>query len=178
MSQLIQILHSPFWGAAIVTIILLNAGDYKWWLIGLFGLFAIFGKIYIKNNKGVRYEQFIDIKEYFKSLWSSFYIYYPNDEIRSFGWLGLESCTMGIRNDDSRSLYDPWSYDDNCLKRSSKTFNVCLVCSMEQCCSWGIMAYQAAIDSHEMGHFLGDIPALFILALLAGYSLRKEQVKE
>ena len=50
MSQLIQILHSPFWGAAIVTIILLNAGDYKWWLIGLFGLFAIFGKIYIKNN--------------------------------------------------------------------------------------------------------------------------------
>ena len=42
----------------------------------------------------------------------------------------------------------------------------------------GIMAYQAAIDSHEMGHFLGDIPALFILALLAGYTLRKEQVKE
>ena len=42
----------------------------------------------------------------------------------------------------------------------------------------GIMAYQAAIDSHEMGHFLGDIPALFILALLAGYTLRKEQVEE
>ena len=42
----------------------------------------------------------------------------------------------------------------------------------------GIMAYQASIDSHEMGHFLGDIPALFILALLAGYTLRKEQVKE
>ena len=40
------------------------------------------------------------------------------------------------------------------------------------------MAYQAAIDTHEMGHFLGDIPALFILALLAGYTLRKEQVKE
>ena len=51
MSKLIQILHSPFWGAAIVTIILLNADDYKWWLIGLFGLFAIFGKIYIKNNE-------------------------------------------------------------------------------------------------------------------------------
>ena len=42
----------------------------------------------------------------------------------------------------------------------------------------GIMAYQAIIDSHEMGHFLGDIPALFILAFLAGYTLRKEQVKE
>ena len=42
----------------------------------------------------------------------------------------------------------------------------------------GIMAYQAAIDSHEMGHFLGDIPALFILALLAGYTLRKEQATE
>ena len=54
MSQLIQILHSPFWGAAIVTIILLNAGDYKWWLIGLFGLFAIFGKIYTKNNEGAK----------------------------------------------------------------------------------------------------------------------------
>ena len=56
MSQLIQILHSPFWGAAIVTIILLNAGDYKRWLIGLFGLFAIFGKIYIKNNEGAKNE--------------------------------------------------------------------------------------------------------------------------
>ena len=31
----------------------------------------------------------------------------------------------------------------------------------------GIMAYQAIIDSHEMGHFLGDIPALFILGLIA-----------
>ena len=51
MSQLIQILHSPFWGAAIVTIILLNAGDYKWWLIGLFALLAFFGKMYIKNNE-------------------------------------------------------------------------------------------------------------------------------
>ena len=51
MSQLIKILYSPFWGAAIVTIILLNVGDYKWWLIGLLGLFAFFGKIYIKNNE-------------------------------------------------------------------------------------------------------------------------------
>ena len=51
MSKLIQILHSPFWGAAIATIILLTAGDYTWSLIGLFGLFAIFGKIYIKYNE-------------------------------------------------------------------------------------------------------------------------------
>ena len=36
MSKLIQILHSPFWGAAIVTIILLTTGDLKWWLFGLF----------------------------------------------------------------------------------------------------------------------------------------------
>jgi len=42
----------------------------------------------------------------------------------------------------------------------------------------GIMAYQASIDTHEMGHFLGDIPALFILALLAGYTLRKEQTRD
>ena len=41
----------------------------------------------------------------------------------------------------------------------------------------GIMTYQAIIDTHEMGHFLGDIPALFILAILAGYSLRKEESK-
>ena len=39
----------------------------------------------------------------------------------------------------------------------------------------GIMAYQAIIDTHEMGHFLGDIPALFILAIIAGYNLRKLQ---
>ena len=38
MSKLIQILHSPFWGAAIVTIILLTTGDLKWWLFGLFFL--------------------------------------------------------------------------------------------------------------------------------------------
>jgi len=49
MSKLIQILHSPFWGTAIVTIILLNAGDYKWWLFGLFCIFAFLGKLYIKN---------------------------------------------------------------------------------------------------------------------------------
>ena len=91
--------------------------------------------------------------------------------------VGLEPAQWNT-NDDSRSLYDPWSYDDNCLKRPSKTFNVCLVCSMNSVVHGGIMAYQAAIDSHEMGHFLGDIPALFILALLAGYTLRKEQVKE
>ena len=35
----------------------------------------------------------------------------------------------------------------------------------------GIMAYQAIIDSHEMGHFLGDIPALFILAFFSFKSL-------
>tara|TARA_B000000475_G_scaffold215822_1_gene178182 strand:+ start:692 stop:859 length:168 start_codon:yes stop_codon:yes gene_type:complete len=51
MSQLIQILHSPFWGAAIVTIILLNADGYKWWLFGLYVLFAFFGKLYFKNNE-------------------------------------------------------------------------------------------------------------------------------
>ena len=39
------------------------------------------------------------------------------------------------------------------------------------------MAYQAIIDEHEMGQFLGDIPALFILAISAGYTLRNEQAK-
>ena len=42
MNKLIQIINSPFWGAAIGTIILLTAGDYKWWLFGLFCLFALF----------------------------------------------------------------------------------------------------------------------------------------
>jgi len=49
MNKLIQIINSPFWGAAILTIILLNAGDYKWWLFGLFCLFVFLGKLYIKN---------------------------------------------------------------------------------------------------------------------------------
>ena len=56
MSKLVQIINSPFWGAGILTVILLTTGDYKWWLIGLFGLFAIFGKIYIKNNEGAKNE--------------------------------------------------------------------------------------------------------------------------
>ena len=38
-----------------------------------------------------------------------------------------------------------------------------------------IMAYQAAIAADEMGHFVGDIPVLFILALLLGYSLKKAE---
>ena len=49
MNKLIQIINSPFWGAAIATIILLTAGDYKWWLFGLFCIFAFLGKLYIKN---------------------------------------------------------------------------------------------------------------------------------
>ena len=38
-----------------------------------------------------------------------------------------------------------------------------------------IMAYQAAIAVDEMGHFIGDIPVLIILALLLGYSLKKAE---
>ena len=39
-----------------------------------------------------------------------------------------------------------------------------------------IMAYQAAIAADEMGHFIGDIPVLIILALLLGYNLKKAEV--
>ena len=39
----------------------------------------------------------------------------------------------------------------------------------------GIMTYQAAIATDEMGHFLGDIPVLIILALVLGYSLIKAE---
>ena len=38
-----------------------------------------------------------------------------------------------------------------------------------------IMAYQAAIAADEMGHFIGDIPVLIILAMLLGYSLKKAE---
>ena len=38
-----------------------------------------------------------------------------------------------------------------------------------------IMAYQAAVAADEMGHFVGDIPVLIILALLLGYSLKKAE---
>ena len=38
-----------------------------------------------------------------------------------------------------------------------------------------IMAYQAAIAADEMGHFIGDIPVLIILALLLGFSLKKAE---
>ena len=47
----IQIINSPFWAAGILTVILLTTGDYKWWLFGLYVLFAFFGKLYIKNNE-------------------------------------------------------------------------------------------------------------------------------
>ena len=51
MNKLIQTINSPFWAAGILTVILLTTGDYKWWLFGLYVLFAFFGKLYIKNNK-------------------------------------------------------------------------------------------------------------------------------
>jgi len=51
MSQLIKILHSPFWAAGILTVILYTAGDYKWWLFGLYVLFAFIIKLYIKKNE-------------------------------------------------------------------------------------------------------------------------------
>ena len=38
-----------------------------------------------------------------------------------------------------------------------------------------IMAYQAAIAADEMGHFVGDIPVLIILALLLDFSLKKAE---
>jgi hypothetical protein len=33
----------------------------------------------------------------------------------------------------------------------------------------GVMAIQAVTDGHEMGHMLGDVPALFLVAIVLGY---------
>ncbi len=33
----------------------------------------------------------------------------------------------------------------------------------------GVMAVQAMIDGQEMGHMLGDVPALFLVAIVIGY---------
>jgi hypothetical protein len=33
----------------------------------------------------------------------------------------------------------------------------------------GVMAIQAMGDEHEMGHMIGDIPALFLVAIVLGY---------
>lgn len=33
----------------------------------------------------------------------------------------------------------------------------------------GVMAMQAMGDEHEMGHMIGDIPALFLVAIVLGY---------
>ncbi len=39
----------------------------------------------------------------------------------------------------------------------------------------GIMAAQALMDEHEMGHMVGDVPALFLVAAVLWYlSLKKE----
>lgn len=41
----------------------------------------------------------------------------------------------------------------------------------------GIMAYQAAIDPLEYGHFIGDIPALFLVAVVFAILMpRKKQI--
>jgi hypothetical protein len=32
-----------------------------------------------------------------------------------------------------------------------------------------VMAVQAMTDGHEMGHMLGDVPALFLVAIVLGY---------
>jgi hypothetical protein len=33
----------------------------------------------------------------------------------------------------------------------------------------GVMAVQAVTDGHEMGHMLGDVPALLLVAIVLGY---------
>jgi hypothetical protein len=33
----------------------------------------------------------------------------------------------------------------------------------------GVMAVQAMSDGHEMGHMIGDVPALFLVAIVLGY---------
>lgn len=32
-----------------------------------------------------------------------------------------------------------------------------------------VMAMQAVTDGHEMGHMLGDVPVLFLVAIVLGY---------
>ena len=32
-----------------------------------------------------------------------------------------------------------------------------------------VMAVQAVSDGHEMGHLIGDVPALFLVAIVLGY---------
>jgi len=51
MNKLIQIINSPFWAAGILTVILLTTGDYKWWLFGLYVLFAFFSNFILKTMK-------------------------------------------------------------------------------------------------------------------------------
>ena len=38
----------------------------------------------------------------------------------------------------------------------------------------GIMAVQSMTDSHEMGHMLGDVPALLLVAAVLGYLSPRE----
>jgi hypothetical protein len=33
----------------------------------------------------------------------------------------------------------------------------------------GVMAVQSMTDGHEMGHMIGDVPALFLVAIVLGY---------
>jgi hypothetical protein len=38
----------------------------------------------------------------------------------------------------------------------------------------GIMAVQAIVDEHEHGHLAGDVPALFIVAVVLGVLTRRQ----
>ena len=37
----------------------------------------------------------------------------------------------------------------------------------------GIMAVKAVVDGHELGHLIGDVPALLIVAVVIGYLMPK-----
>lgn len=41
----------------------------------------------------------------------------------------------------------------------------------------GIMAIQAVYDEHEIGHLVGDVPALLIVAVVLWYLSRKRQLR-
>ena len=69
--------------------------------------------------------------------------------------MGLDAQSMGIRNDDSRCIYD---YGPNMIISAQNPLKNSMFIWFVVWSSFvhgGIMAYQAIIDSHEMGHFLG-----------------------
>ena len=79
--------------------------------------------------------------------------------------LGLGPLTLALPHDDRRYLRDAWHFSAAGLARPAGASQPDLVHGWSSVVHGGIMAFQAIKDPLEHGPLIGDVPALFAVAI-------------